>query len=367
MRLLPCLLLLPLSSLPFLGCDGSAGVDDDSAGDDDAASSQTLVDEVPSALRSAPMEVGIYLPPGYDDATEPWPVVYLLHGDGGDAEFWFEDQSGEGTTMPEVADAAIASGAMPGAVIVTPNGSFDPQELPGDWTTMDYFKPGAWYSDSELTGPYESIIIGEVMPFIEANYNVTRDAAHRGLIGHSMGGYGTLRYAMHYGSSLWAAACAMSPMADEYVLTLSGPSVAAENEGLSIPVPGEGKSFTNLYYTFAAAWSPNPDFAPWYIDHVVNWSEESLPIIQTVFDRWLVHDPVTMLADPTYLQNLQSIPLRLDVGDHDEYYFHLMVNNFDIALTDAGVEHETVVFEGTHSNKLFTRLADNLPWIVNQL
>lgn len=360
-------LALFLTASALAGCPGADVTDDDSAADDDSAPASAYVfDSVPSALRQNPVSLGIYLPPGYEEGG-PWPVIYLLHGDGGDEASYIDGSAGEDSDVKTVADAAIAAGLMGGAVIVTPDASVDVASLPGEWPTVTYFDPGGFYVDSDLDGPYQTVLMDEVLPYVEANYDVLPGPEHRGLMGHSMGGFGTLHLALEYGSDAWAAACAMSPMAEFYVLTLSGPQVVGENPDLEVPVPGQGKSFTNLYYSLAASFSPNLEAPPWYVDHPIVWSDPSLPIVDEIFDRWYAFDPMTRLEDPAARERLASIPLRMDVGDHDEYYFHIMAGDFSGRLDELGIAHEYELYEGLHSDRVYERLASNLPWVASHL
>ncbi|MBS0339016.1 MAG: esterase family protein [Proteobacteria bacterium] len=138
--------------------------------------------EFKSAVLGRSWAFNVYLPSGYDPAGPlRYPVLYLLHGNGGDRNEWV--QKGR---IRRTADALIESGEIPPAIIVMPDAG----------TT--------WYVD--LKEPIESAFFLELIPVIEKNYRAlaTRDA--RVIGGLSMGAYGALRYALKYPEKFQAAA-----------------------------------------------------------------------------------------------------------------------------------------------------------------
>src|SRR5579864_2725876 len=135
-------------------------------------------------------DVSIYLPPSYATArNRRYPVVYLLHGYTNSDEGWFGPgvKSGfqsAGTTLPAVADNAIAGGAAREMILVMPNA----------YTVYQ----GSMYSNSITTGDWEGYITHDLVAYIDTHYRTIAQRASRGLAGHSMGGYGTIRLAMKY-------------------------------------------------------------------------------------------------------------------------------------------------------------------------
>jgi endo-1,4-beta-xylanase len=130
-------------------------------------------------LRSEAMkrEVGycIYLPPGYaKDAQRRYPVLYELHGAGGDE-----------TRMLECAERlheAIVQGRAPEIIMVLPNGG-----------------RGTGYQDSgDGRSLPETMIIKELIPYVDATYRTVADRKARCIEGFSMGGRGSTHLAMRY-------------------------------------------------------------------------------------------------------------------------------------------------------------------------
>ena len=126
----------------------------------------------------------VYLPADYDISQRSYPVVYLLHGFTDDNTGWL--QFGE---INRYADKAIADGTIPPMVIIMPNAD------------------SSWYINSyDGKENYEDFFIKEFMPFVEKKYRIKTEKKYRGIAGLSMGGYGTLIYALKYPQLFGAAA-----------------------------------------------------------------------------------------------------------------------------------------------------------------
>lgn len=113
----------------------------------------------------------IYLPSGYHANGARYPVLYLLHGNNGNANDWIT-QGHLQTTV----DTLIEHKEIPPVVIVMPQGGTD------------------WYVDRKEK--METAFFDNLMPTIEAHYAVANQRAGRIIGGVSMGGFGALRYAM---------------------------------------------------------------------------------------------------------------------------------------------------------------------------
>ena len=126
----------------------------------------------------------VYLPAGYDESTRKYPVVYLLHGYS-DKE-WGWVQFGE---IQQAADRAIAEREIPPMIIVMPDGKVT-------FYCNDYKGEDRW----------EDMFVQEFIPYIDANYRTRTEKNYRGISGLSMGGFGSLMFAMRYPEKF--AACA---------------------------------------------------------------------------------------------------------------------------------------------------------------
>jgi S-formylglutathione hydrolase FrmB len=119
----------------------------------------------------------VYLPPSY--TTQPqrrYPVVYFLHGYGANA-----DAYARVLALPDGPDRAIAAGAREMIIV-----------LPDAFTKYS----GSMYSSSLTTGDWETFVARDLTGYIDAHYRTIATREGRGLAGHSMGGYGTMRIGM---------------------------------------------------------------------------------------------------------------------------------------------------------------------------
>jgi enterochelin esterase-like enzyme len=134
--------------------------------------------------------ITIYTPPGYEKSQEKFPVLYLLHGAGGDEEAWIA----LGRTA-QIMDNLIAKGKVKPMIVVMPNGNVIQDAAPGEGNT-GFYKP-AFMIPKTMDGTYEGAF-GDIIKFVESNYQVKADKAHRAIAGLSMGGYHSLHISRYY-------------------------------------------------------------------------------------------------------------------------------------------------------------------------
>lgn len=134
--------------------------------------------------------ITIYTPPGYENSTEKFPVLYLLHGAGGDEEAWIN----LGRTS-QIMDNLIAEGKAKPMIIAMPNGNVIQDAAPGEGS-MGFYKP-QFMVPKTMDGTYEANFM-DIIKFVESNYRVIPDKAHRAIAGLSMGGYHTMHISRYY-------------------------------------------------------------------------------------------------------------------------------------------------------------------------
>lgn len=123
----------------------------------------------PSATTGETRRMHIWTPAGYNHLTEPLPVLYLIHGGGDNDAAW----TGVGRAN-FILDNLLADGQMVPMLVVMPDGSID-------------------------TGLFTQELMNDVIPYVEANYQVLTDKDHRAVAGLSMGGLETLDVSLsHY-------------------------------------------------------------------------------------------------------------------------------------------------------------------------
>lgn len=134
--------------------------------------------------------ITIYTPPGYENSNEKYPVLYLLHGMGGDEEAWIA----LGRTA-QILDNLIAQGKAKPMIVVMPNGNVAQEAAPGE-SSIGFVKPTMQLPNT-MDGKYEETF-KDVIGFVESNYRVKAEKSGRAIAGLSMGGYHTLHISRYY-------------------------------------------------------------------------------------------------------------------------------------------------------------------------
>jgi len=132
----------------------------------------------------------IYTPPGYETSTETFPVLYLLHGAGGDEEAWIE----LGRTS-QIMDNLINQGKAKPMIIVMPNGNISQDAAPGEGS--DGFYTPQFMAPRNMNGMYEANFM-DIVNFVESNYKVGADKEHRAIAGLSMGGFHSFHISRYF-------------------------------------------------------------------------------------------------------------------------------------------------------------------------
>ena len=132
----------------------------------------------------------VYTPPGYEKSKENFPVLYLLHGAGGDEEAWIT----LGRTA-QILDNLIAQGKAKPMLVVMPNGNASQSAAPGEskegFYTPDFIQPDMFSGNTEKA-------FGDVIQFIESEYRVKKEKSSRAIAGLSMGGFHTIIISTNY-------------------------------------------------------------------------------------------------------------------------------------------------------------------------
>jgi len=293
-------------------------------------------------------DVSVYLPPGYSaNRGRHYPVLYMLHG------FTETDLSyfgaGTFTNIPTITDRALANGTARDMIIVTPNAK----------TVYG----GSNYSSGATTGDWETFISRELVSYVDKHFRTIRDRAGRGLAGHSMGGYGTLRIGMKHPdvfSALYVlSSCCISPTSNipdtpEEIATME--AYTAHPEDYTGVPAGIGTAVAA-----AASWAPNPGKAPLYFD-----SPFKDGVLQpAVFARMTANRPLAMVDQ--YIPTLRTQKIAFDVGNLDTN-IAANLTELDRILTSYHVSHSFEVYEGNHTNRIPERFETKvLPFFAQQL
>ena len=304
-------------------------------------------------------DVFVYLPPSYQTSrNQRYPVVYLLHGYGLNAERWVPFIG-----MPGLADKDIAAGTAKEMILVSPDA---------------YNKyNGSMYSSSPTNGDWETFITQELVAYIDAHYRTIATRASRGLAGHSMGGYGTWRLAMKYPdvySNIYAmsSCCLMNNpqppgagrggAAPGSTPDAAKQAPAAADKGTKGAAKGgRGGGFANTPFAEAAAWSSNPKKPPLFFDQPT----EDGKFRPEIAAKWVANSPLAMVDQ--YLGSLKKFKaIAMDVGLQD----NLAASNraLDAILTQFDIAHTFETYEGDHTNHVKDRFEQKvLPFFSTNL
>lgn len=298
---------------------------------------------------SPDIDVSIYLPPGYKkNPQKRYPVVYYLHGYTDDDAKWYGFEE-HWINLPKIADSLFLSGSVKEMILVTPNG-------------YNKFQ-GSMYANSITTGNWEEFISKELVAHIDKHYRTIAKAGSRGLAGHSMGGYGTMRIGQKYPdvfSSLYMLSpCCLMPFPGNAV----DPETISRIESVKTIEDFNKADFgTKIVFAMASAWSPNPKNPPLYLDLPVKDGNVQL-LIQA---KWAANMPlITMDQHIQQIKSLKSI--AFDAGDEDEP-IATSIKMLDSSLNNYGVKHFYEEYKGDHVNRIGERIQQKmLPYFSEQL
>lgn len=266
-------------------------------------------------------DVRVLLPDGYRSGARRYPVLYLLHGAGGDETDWTED-----------GDAAAATAGRP-LIVVMPDGGR--AGWYSNWSNGGAGGPPAW----------EDYHVGELIPLIDRRFRTVAARRGRAIAGLSMGGFGALSYAARH-PDLFTAAAAYS----------GGVDLNAELFGLPIGKVAVDGSLGLAGLSGATGATIFGDFA----------TENVL---------WRAHNPVDLAP------NLRGLELALYTGnglpggpygpaDQDlvEIGAHQMNVNLHERLAALGIRHRWDDYgAGGHTWPYWRRdLSETLPWLMRR-
>lgn len=284
---------------------------------------------------SADRDVLVVLPPGY--ARSPrrrYPVVYALHGYSIGAEQWIKE-----IHVPQTIESAFAKGAREMIVV-----------LPDSKTLHN----GSMYSSSITTGDFETFVSRDLVAYVDAHYRTIADRRSRGLAGHSMGGYGATRIGMKhadvFGALYIMSPCCLSPRDP-------GQFDAKTSEALeAVKSLGDAAKLQwgqRAQLATAAAWSPDPQNPPLYLDLPF----EDGKLQPDVIARWTANAPLAFIDQ--YVGNLRRYAaIAIDVGDQDGLRFDS--KKLHDALDRYGIANSFEIYPGTHTSDVANRFQEHV-------
>ena len=320
--------------------------------DSKALSGNTLGDP---ARRS----VAVYLPEGYDDSSEQYPLLVDVVGFTGSG-FAHLNWKAFAESVPQRVDRLVAEGKM-GPVILA---------FPDCFTRLG----GNQYINSSVMGNWADFLIDEMLPALESNYRVKPGREHRGLFGKSSGGYGAIIHAMLHAEHWGGAACHSGDMDFDLVYRSDFPKVLMHLgdgnidsfiTGLEEKDKMSGDAMhTLMILAMAATYDPAPD-APHGVRLPVDM--ETCELDPERWERWLAWDPVHLVERADVQENLRSMSgLFVDCGTRDQYSLLYGARRLHRRLEDLAIPHEYQEFEDTHSG-IDYRMDVSMPFLYEKL
>lgn len=295
---------------------------------------------------SADRSVIVYLPPSYDASpAKRYPVVYLLHGITDTSEVWvrpWTNNVGSWNTIPEVMDSGTAERAFGEMIIV----------MPDQLTKWG----GSFYSNSTVTGNWEDFTAKELVAHIDGKYRTLARASSRGLVGHSMGGYGAIKIGMKH-PDVFSVIYGLNPAVLGWGrdLSIENPAFATVLKMKTTEDAMKGGFYALGVIVIGQAFSPNPDRPPFFVDFPFALVDGKLQPAEPAFTKWQKNLPVYMVEE--YRGNLSKLRgLRFDSGYEDEFT-HIPPTSraLSAALTAQGIDHVFEEYNGDHRNRFWGR------------
>ncbi len=289
----------------------------------------------------------VFLPPSYKkDRHRRYPVVYALHGYSIGAEQWTHE-----IRVPQTIEGAFAQGAHEMIVV-----------LPDSKTTFG----GSMYSSSATSGDFEKYVAHDVVSYMDAHYRTIPNRLARGLVGHSMGGYGAVRIGMKhpdvFGSLYAMSACCLSPMgarprgsgAPNPAMQKAMEEQEKQLESVKSPGDAAGLSFfARAQLASAAAWAPDPKNPPLYLDLPYKNGEPQADVQA----KFTANAPLAFIDQ--YIDNLREYrAIALDVGDEDGLRFDMI--KLHQILDNYGIANGFEIYHGTHTSAVADRFQNHV-------
>lgn len=291
-------------------------------------------------------QLTVYLPADYEKGTQRYPVIYVLHGYGGNdsvmMSVWIN--------FKRLLDEAIKTGKMRPMIVVAPNSN----------TKMQ----GSFYTNSSVTGNWADYIGKDVVQYMDKNFRTIPDRKSRGLCGHSMGGNGALKLGMQFADT-FSAVYALSPAVlnwyGDFTLRNSGFKRISKLNNEDSIIKGLNESdqtgdfdafFAAAFTAMAKVYSPNASKKELFADFPVSYIKDSAVYDPKVISQWEAQFPFFMIDD--YLPQLRSLTaLKLDWGRNEEFtHIPYTSMQFSKKLEAYRIKHFAEEYIGNHGNML---------------
>ena len=275
--------------------------------------------------------VDVYFPPGYDENPNLYyPVIYYLHAWGGDQNTMNE--------MLSVAQSLIESGTIDPVIIVGADNSPDPFN-------------GSMYVNSIIWGDYENYMVNDLISWVESSFRAMPSRDYRGLMGHSMGAYGSFRYGILYKDKFRALAAHAGQITFDTDLWLEPARQKVIDENPSGPpyfYNYSFGSFTGGTFLLSGAFSPDTNSPQNYINpQIVDFLlDENANFIDSVVTKYQQND--ILLNYIHQLSDEDSLGIYFGCGTNDQFLLYPSHLALKDTLDALGLPYEFYSHTGGH-------------------
>lgn len=306
-------------------------------------------------------QVAVYLPEGYDQSDESFPLLVDIVGFTGSG-LAHVGWKAFAESVPQRVERLIQEGRM-GKVIIA---------LPDCFTSLG----GNQYINSSALGNWADFLTAEMVPALESQFRIMPGAAHRGIFGKSSGGYGAIVHGMKYAETWGAIACHSGDMAFELAYLSDFPKTlmhlaryGGSTESFMNQIQGSRKIsgddlHTLMILAMAATYDPAPEL-PFGVRLPV--SSQTCELNESLWAKWLAWDPVRLVEESEVQGNLKKLKgIFIDCGSSDQYALVFGARRLSSRLTSLGIEHTYDEFSDNHSSVDY-RMDISLPYLYKAL
>ncbi len=290
-----------------------------------------------SEIENPVRELFIYLPEGYQNSNRHYPVVYIIHGWGANAETWFAPD----VALKESLDQQILNKKIQPMILV----ALDNHSA----YTHSFGR------NSSATGPWRDVNSKEITRYIDSQYRTIANRNNRAIAGGSAGGYAALNIGIN-NPETFAVVYALSPA---YVSSARGEARAFKHNFrlTSVQVLSQDKKYwsqaTMGYASIAAAFLPAPSQKLGFVNNFQLDKHSNLYLQKSI--------QAQVKDNPKALSNTN---LAFDIGDQDFLYYG--TDALTAELDKAGISHKYTVYPGDHTSGLAKTVKENLlPFVSN--
>ena len=288
----------------------------------------------------------VYLPEGYEAAGETYPVVYFVGGFGCGFGNW--------CSIPELVaelDSMIGDGLIDPFILV------EVDQLVMPWPDLPVPMP-SFLTDSELNGAYETLLVDDLVPWIDSAYRTRADRDHRYIFGRSAAGYSATRTALRHWDVFGGLATQVGTIAMEVQMGAVPMFLAEYPDGPPYdfnPLAGEWSMYV---FAWSAAMTPNMTNPPWYVDL---WIDQDGNIDPDVAARYFANSDSRWAAEMAAAGG--NLDIFMGAGDQDFYLPFTMY--FANDLDDLGIPYTLQIFHGDHDNPpMWERLRSHITYFM---